>query len=424
MKTDINTDEIKHLYQRLLFATATFIKWLLCSLAAGVIIGLIGTLFYRWLSIAASFRESHPYMLFFLPVAGIVIVFLYRRFGEGDNTGTNLVITAIHSNDKVPVKVTPLIIVSTVLTHLCGGSAGREGAALQVGGSIGNFFADLMNFDDKDTRIMIMCGMSACFSALFGTPVAAAIFSMEVVSVGVMYYAALVPCVISAYTAQGISEMFHITHSEYVIDDIPALNLVNGTKFLVIAIFFALASILLCVVLHKVSKLYGKYFENPYVRVVFAGLFVIALRYIFGTTDFLGAGTAVIEKSFTVRCAWYVFLLKMIFTAFTLGGGFKGGEIVPTLFVGATLGSFLSGIFGLPIAICAACGMVSVFCGVTNCPITSLILAVEMFHMVGLEYCMLCIAVSYLLSGYYSLYNSQKIVYSKYRTEYINRNTH
>jgi H+/Cl- antiporter ClcA len=198
MKTDINTDELKHLYQRLLFASATFIKWLLCSLAAGVIIGLIGTLFYRWLSVAASFRESHPYMLFFLPAAGIVIVFLYRHFGEENNTGTNLVITAIHSNDKVPVKVTPLIIVSTVLTHLCGGSAGREGAALQVGGSIGNYFADLMNFDDKDTRIMIMCGMSACFSALFGTPVAAAIFSMEVVSVGVMYYAALVPCVISA----------------------------------------------------------------------------------------------------------------------------------------------------------------------------------------------------------------------------------
>ena len=193
---------------------------------------------------------------------------------------------------------------------------------------------------------------------------------------------------------------------------------------LLMSVLFACVSILFCVALHTASRLYTTYFENPFIRIFIAGLLMIALRFIFQTTDFLGAGAPVIASSFTARCAWYVFLLKILFTSVTLGGGFKGGEIVPTLFIGATLGSFLSGFFGLPAGLCAACGMVSVFCGVTNCPITSLILAIEMFDMAGMKYCALCIAVSYLLSGYYSLYNSQKIMYSKYRTEFINRNTH
>lgn len=424
MKNLIDTNEFKVLFQRMIFAVSTFMKWLVCSVAAGVIIGLIGTAFYKLLGSVTAFRETHSMILFLLPIAGLLIVFMYRMAGEASNTGTNLVITAIQSNDEVPVHVAPLIIISTLLTHLCGGSAGREGAALQVGGSIGNFFAKLLHFDDKDTRIMIMCGMSACFSALFGTPVAAAIFSMEVISVGVMYYAALVPCVISAFTAQSVAKHFGIAGTHFTVGEVPDFSLISGTKVLLMAIFFAVVSILFCVALHKSAKLYNTYFTNPYIRIAFAGLLVIALRFIFQTTDFLGAGASVIAKSFTIRCAWYVFLLKILFTAATLGGGFKGGEIVPTLFIGATLGSFLSGIFGLPIGLCAACGMVSVFCGVTNCPITSLILAIEMFDMAGMKYCMLCIALSYLLSGYYSLYNSQKIMYSKYKTEYINRNTH
>lgn len=173
-------------------------------------------IFYKLLGLVTVFRETNPWILFGLPIAGLLIVLCYRLAGETRNTGTNLVITAIQSNDEVPVHVAPLIILSTLLTHLCGGSAGREGAALQVGGSLGNFFAKLLHFDDKDTRIMIMCGMSACFSALFGTPIAAAVFSMEVISVGVMYYAALVPCVVSALTAQSIANISalpeHILH--------------------------------------------------------------------------------------------------------------------------------------------------------------------------------------------------------------------
>lgn len=410
--------------QRLKLAVITLFKWLFCSVVCGCFIGSVGAVFHLMLGYVGNLRVEYPFLLFGLPVAGIIIVFMYNIVHEAGNRGTNLVITAIQSNDEVPGRVAPLIIVSTLLTHLCGGSAGREGAALQVGGALGNTFAKLFKFDEKDTRIMIMCGMSACFSALFGTPIAAAVFSMEVISVGVMYYAALVPCVLAAFIAQGISSALGLESTHFVVDEIASFSLINGSKFIIMSILFALASILLCVVLHGTSKLYTDYINNPYIRIIIAGTLVIAMRYIFGTTDYLGAGSDIIARRFVTSCAWYVFLLKMLFTAVTLGGGFKGGEIVPTLFVGATLGSFLAPIFGLPVGLCAACGMVSVFCGVTNCPLTSFILSIEMFGASTMKFTLLCIALSYLLSGYYSLYNSQKIVYSKYKTEYINRRSH
>ena len=410
--------------QRARMAAITLIKWLLCSTLSGAFIGLVGALFYKALQYVTNIRTTYSFTLFLLPAAGLIIVFMYRLMNESNNTGTNLVITAIQSDAEVPVKVAPLIIISTLLTHLCGGSAGREGAALQVGGSLGNFFAKLFHFDDKDTRIMIMCGMSACFSALFGTPISAAIFSMEVISVGVMYYAALVPCIISALIAQGIAGLFGITPTAFVIGELCSFNLSTAVRFIIMSILFALTSIAFCYILHTSAKLYSTYIENPYVRIVIAGILVIALRYITGTTDYLGAGAPIIASSFLSSCAWYVFILKMLFTAATLGGGFKGGEIVPTLFVGAALGSFLAPLFGLPVGLCAACGMVSVFCGVTNCPLTSFIISVEMFGISSIKFVIICIAISYMLSGYYSLYNSQKIVYSKYRTEYINRRSH
>jgi len=266
-----------------------------------------------------------------------------------------------------------------------------------------------------------MSGMSACFAALFGTPITAAVFSMEVISVGVMYYAALVPCVLSAVIASYVAHLLAVPPTAFVVGEIPEMNFINGSKILGMALIFAVASVLFCVVLHKSAQIYGHFFKNTYVRILIAGLLVIVLRFVFQTTDYLGAGANIIAASFMKQCAWYVFLLKMLFTGVTLGGGYKGGEIVPTLFVGATLGSFLSSVFSLPVGLCAACGTVSVFCGVTNCPITSLLLAIELFGSGSMKYCFIAIALSYLLSGYYSLYKSQKIVYSKYKTTYINR---
>lgn len=421
---DIHPDITLETLQRARMAAYTLIKWLLCSSFLGVVIGFVGAVFYKALQYVTNLRTTYSFTLYLLPLAGIIIIFLYRLAHETNNTGTNLVISAIQSNVEVPIKVAPLIIISTLLTHLCGGSAGREGAALQVGGSLGDFFAKLFHFDDKDTRIMIMCGMSACFSALFGTPISAAIFSMEVISVGVMYYAALVPCIISALIAQGIASLFGVTPTTFAIGEACGFNISTGVRFLIMSVLFALVSIAFCYILHTSAKLYSTYIGNPYIRIVIAGIIVIVLRLLFQTTDYLGAGAPMIASSFINSCAWYVFILKMLFTAATLGGGFKGGEIVPTLFVGATLGSFLAPIFGLPVGLCAACGMVSVFCGVTNCPLTSFIISIEMFGLSSMKFVIICIAISYMLSGYYSLYNSQKIVYSKYKTEYINRRSH
>ena len=412
--------KIKHNLRRL----RTAIKWIIFSILSGLLIGMVGIAFYFGMTWVTDTRTAYPWLIFFLPLGGIVIVLLYHLLHDEKDTGTNLVLSAIHSGDEIPLRMAPLIFISTLITHLFGGSAGREGAALQLGGSIGNSLGRLFRFDEKDKHIMIMCGMSACFSALFGTPIASAVFSMEVISVGVMYYAALVPCVLAAFIAQGIASALGLESTHFVVDEIASFSFINGSKFIIMSVLFALASILLCVVLHGTSKLYTDYINNPYIRIIIAGALVIAMRYIFGTTDYLGAGSDIIARSFVTSCAWYVFILKMLFTAVTLGGGFKGGEIVPTLFVGATLGSFLAPIFGLPVGLCAACGMVSVFCGVTNCPLTSFILSIEMFGASTMKFTILCIALSYLLSGYYSLYNSQKIIYSKYKTEYINRRSH
>ena len=213
------------------------------------------------------------------------------------------------------------------------------------------------------------------------------------------------------------------TENFHVMNDLE-LSLVPGLKVVLLAACCAMLSILFCMMLQMGEVFFKKYFSNLYIRICAGGILLILLTLLIGSQDYLGTGMPIIEQALAGNALPWAFLFKMIFTVITISAGYKGGEIVPTLFIGATLGSFLSGFFGLPAGLCAACGMVSVFCGVTNCPITSLILAIEMFDMAGMKYCALCIAVSYLLSGYYSLYNSQKIMYSKYRTEFINRNTH
>lgn len=402
-------------------AFTTLLKWCFISAIIGISMGYTGAFFHKLLEIAAHINEHNRYIIFFLPLAGLFIVWLYNFFGENKNSGTNVVLSAIQAGEKLPFRVAPLIFISTIITHLFGGSSGREGAALQIGGAFGNFLGNLFRFDEKDKHVLIMCGMSSCFSALFGTPLAAAIFSMEVISVGVMYYAALVPCVLSALIARGIVMTFHIPATKMVLGVIPKLNTITGAKLILLGAIFAAVSVLFIICLHGSNELFVKYFPNPYLRIFVAGLIIVALTFLFRTYDYLGTSHHLIEISIINSAGWYVFLLKILFTAITLGSGFKGGEIVPALVIGATLGSFLAPIFNLPLSICVSCGMVSVFCGVTNSPVTSIFLAIEMFGMANIYHCIICIAISYLLSEYYSLYKSQKIVYSKYKTTYINR---
>lgn len=401
-----------------------FAKWVAVSGLIGMGVGLIGTAFYYAMQWAASIRRSHPVVILGLPIAGIAIVWLYHIGKRDNDRGTNTVLSAIRSEDEMPVTIAPLIFISTVLTQLFGGSVGREGAALQLGGSLGNWLGNCFHMSKKDVNVVIMCGMSAAFSALFGTPMAAAFFSMEVVSVGIMYYAALVPCVFSSLIAFEVAQYFGVMGEAMVIVQIPELAIWPAAKIVVLTVLCAGLSVLFCMALHTVSTLGRKWIANPFLRIALAGSLIIVLTVLLQTTDYLGTGMEVIERSIAGEAHPAAFLLKIVFTAVTLGAGYKGGEIVPSFFVGATFGCLTGQLLGISPSLCAAVGMIALFCGVTNSPITSLLIAMEIFGMEALPYFLIGVAVSYMLSGYYGLYQSQKIVYSKYKTEYLNRITH
>lgn len=398
-------------------------KWVLFAILTGSLVGCVSSAFYFLLSYVTSVRQEHPQVIFLLPVAGLIIVALYHFINNDTDGGTNLVISAIHSGDRIPLRMAPSIFLSTALTHLCGGSAGREGAALQIGGSIGNALGDLFKFDEKDTHVMIMCGMSAAFSTLFGTPMAAAIFPMEMVSVGVMYYMALVPCVVSSLTASAVAQCFHIPAEGFSIGGIPEFQPLPIVLGVFVSVLCAFLSIGFCVFLHKTEHLYKRFLKNPYLRIFVGGCIVVLLTLVLNTYDYNGAGMHIIERAIEGEVLPAAFLLKILFTALTLGSGYKGGEIVPTFFVGATFGCLIGQWIGFHPGLCAAIGMVSLFCGVTNCPISSLLISFELFGYDGMPYYLLAIAFSYMLSGYSGLYRSQKIMYSKYKTDFINKHT-
>jgi len=404
--------------------TAITLKWVIFALLTGALVGVVGSAFYFVLSFVNHVRVENSWIIFLLPLSGLAIVALYRFMKYEKDGGTNLVISAIHSGDRIPLRMTPSIFISTALTHLFGGSAGREGAALQIGGSIGNALGKLFKFDEKDTHVIIMCGMSAAFSTLFGTPMAAAIFPMEMVSVGVMYYMALVPCVVSSFTAQGIAYLFGISGEVFSVSDIPTFEIIPSLQVILIAVLCAFLSIAFCGVLHKTETLYKKFFKNPFLRIFIGGLIVVGLTLLIGSNDYNGAGMHIIEDAVAGHVLPEAFILKIVFTALTIGAGYKGGEIVPTFFVGATFGCLLGQFIGLSPSLCAAIGMISLFCGVTNCPISSLLISFELFGYEGMPYYLLAVAFSYMLSGYSGLYRSQKIMYSKYKTDFINRHTH
>ncbi|RKI38178.1 chloride channel protein [bacterium D16-51] len=398
-----------------------FFKWCIFSTIVGLVVGGFSTLFAYCLRQVTDFRTEHPWMLYLLPLAGVVIVFLYGIFQYKNDKGTNMVLSTIHAETELPFKMAPLIFISTILTHLFGGSAGREGAALQLGGSIGNQLGRWFRFDEKDRRIVVMCGMSAAFAAIFGTPVAASIFAMEVVSVGVMYYAALVPCVFSSLIASKVATDMGINPELFTILHIPEFHLVPSIKIILLALCCAALSVLFCMALHGLGDIYRLKLKNPYIRIIFSSCLIILLTVLLQTTDYMGAGVPVIEEAIKGKVKPGAFLLKILFTALTLEAGFKGGEIVPSFFVGATFGCFFGQLLGISPSLCAAVAMVAVFCGVTNCPITSMLIAFELFGYEAVPYFLIAISVSYLMSGYYGLYHDQTIVYSKYKTEYINR---
>ncbi len=399
------------------------LQWILLSAVIGVIVGLVAGAFGYCLGFVTSLRTSYPLLLLGLPFGAVVIVFLYKFILKHRDPGTNLVLSAIQSDEKLPLRMAPLIFISTVITHLFGGSAGREGAALQLGGSIGGGLGDLFHLHSKDDKnIMIMCGMSAAFSALFGTPMAAAVFSMEVVSVGIMHYAALLPCAISSLIARQIAlHLFGIEASSFTLLEMPSFTFVSAFQIALLAVLCGFVSILFCIVLHQSSHLMSHFLKNAYVRALVGGSMLLLLTALVGNQTYNGTGTAMIAACISGEMHSAAFALKIIFTALTLACGYKGGEIIPTFFIGAAFGSLFGNILGFSPSLCAAVGMGALFCGVTNCPLTSLLICFELFGFEGAAFFLLAIGFSYTVSGYYGLYSSQKIVYSKYKSNYIDK---
>ena len=399
-------------------------RGLLFGLVVGLLVGVWGGLFARLLGAANHLREGTGWAMFLLPLAGLLVVWMYRRGGIKTAGGTDLIIQAARGEQPVSRLLAPVIFAATLLTHGFGGSAGREGAALQLGGSLAELVRKGGKLGAEFQDLAIMCGMSAAFSALFGTPMAAAIFSMEVVSVGIMYYAALVPCVISSLIAHAIATSFGVSPDGFPLGKIPDFTIGSAVEISILAILCALVSILFCVMLHGSDHLYKKFFKNPYLRVFVGGCIVVVLTLLVGDQTYNGTGINIIARCMDGTVRPEAFFLKMLFTAATLGAGYKGGEIVPSLFTGAAFGCLFGNVLGFSPTLCTAVGMSAVFCGVTNCPITSLLISFELFGYDGMPYFLLAIAFSYMLSGYFGLYQSQKIVYSKYKTNYINKKTH
>lgn len=395
-------------------AVWTLFQWLVLGVTIGALVGTVGALFGHALIWANAMRKAYPFVVYGLPVGGLLIVALYRGAKNTDDRGTNTIIGALQDGTDISFKTAPLIFISTTITQLVGGSAGREGAALQLGGSIANNTAKLLRFKDSSRKMLIMCGMSAGFSALFGTPLAASFFSIEMACVGYLQLAGLVPCVISAYTGYFMAKLFQIPPEVFPVEAMPALTPVLLLQVVALAVIIGLVSILFCKVLHGAEHAYAHYIKNPYLRIGIAGILLILLTGAMGTRAYLGSGMELIEEIFHHGNAkWYTFLLKILFTAVTLGAGFKGGEIVPSFTIGAALGFVCGSLFGLPVELAAACGMAGLFCGVTNCPVTALLISFELFGFAAMPCYIVVVAVSYLISGYHSLYHKQKFIWSK-----------
>lgn len=411
-----------HYYHSILFNLKIGLRWIFFALLIGIFVGAFSTAFAWVLHHVTEIRALHPQLLYALPIGGLLIVWIYKISGMAKDPGTNVLLSTIHGQDiDVPPFLAPVIFSATTLTHLFGGSAGREGAALQIGGSLGNSLGRLFCMNEGDRKIMVMSGMSAAFAAVFGTPLAAAIFPLEMISVGIMHYSALLPCVFSAFVASQFASNMGISPESFVIQYVPMVDTIDTMKVVILGMLCAAISVLFCVVLKAAGVIYNKNIKNPYLKILAGGLLFVFMVKLLGTMDYCGAGTVLIEEAIQGSCPSYTFLLKILLTAITLGAGFKGGEIVPAFTAGATFGCLFGNLTGFAPSLCAAIGMVSVFCGVTNCPIASMLIAFELFGFQGAGYFLIAIATTYLFSGYKGLYKEQIIVYSKYTPRYINR---
>ena len=394
----------------------TFLKWGLYGLLMGTWGGLLGAGFHHALHFVTHLRGEYNWLIFLLPVGGLLSVGIYTLFRQRSNRGTNEVIDAVLSGGDVSVKVAPTIFLATALTHLFGGSAGREGAALQIGGSTATLISRGLRLGSRDRRVLIMSGMSAVFAGLFGTPLTATLFCMEFVSVGTLFSPALLPCYVSAFTASKVSGLLGVHAEGLLLETVTAVTLGNVWKFLILAVLVSLVGILMCWVFHKAEHLAQHHIPNVWIRIVVGGVLIMGLTLLVGDHRYNGAGMDMALGAAQGNANWFDFIMKMLFTAITLAAGFKGGEIVPTFCIGATFGCVVGGLLGLDAGLCGALGLIGLFCCATNSPFASIILSIEMFGGANLHLFALVCVICFVLSGQGGLYSSQMQIFRKTST--------
>ena len=378
--------------------------WVFIGIVAGILGGIIGSLFHHAVDLATDLRLNFPWLLFMLPAGGVLITFLYRLFRKNGALNTDRILKSARGDEIVPFAIVPLIFISSALSHLLGASVGREGAALQLGGGIGYNLGKVLRLNRKNLRIIVMSGMSAVFAALFGTPVTAVFFAVEVTFMKVMHYGALLSCTVSALFAIKIAQFSGLKPIEFSLALPQELNLLTVLRVSVLAALCAFVSILFIVALRKTSHYAKRVLPNDYFRSFAGGLIIIVLTLIAGSRAYNGAGMDIITLAMNGVARPEAFLLKIVFTAVSVAACFKGGEIVPAFFTGSTFGCSVGGLIGLDPSFGAAIGFVSVFCGIVDCPVASLILAFEVFGGGSPLYFALAVAISHVLSGNFSIY--------------------
>ena len=391
------------------------LKWIFICVLTGIFSGSASAFFLVALEWVTQFREHNNWIIWLLPIGGLYIGWLYHQYGKTVVKGNNLLLEEYENPQKtIPFKMAPMVLASTLITHLFGGSAGREGTAVQMGGAIADQFTRILKLDDSDRKTLIILGISAGFASVFGTPLAGAIFALEVLYFSKISLKSSVLSFLVAYAAYFTVEFWQVEHTHYQIPEIPEMSLHLIPWVIVASIAFGLAAMLFSRTTHFWARLFAKTIEYPPLRPFVGGLVLVIAIYLMGTTQYIGLGIPSIVDSFSNASQSYDFLLKILFTGFTLGAGFKGGEVTPLFFVGATLGSALSLVIPLPIALLAGMGFVAVFSGATHTPIACTVMGMELFGLESGLFIGIACLVAYFSSGSIGIYHSQIVKGAKY----------
>ena len=391
------------------------LKWGIISVLVGSLVGTVSALFLYLLEEATRWREAHTWIIAALPLGGVLIAAGYHYWGQEVVKGNNQLLEEVENPQKIiPLKMAPLVLAGTLLTHLFGGSAGREGTAVQMGGAIADQFTRLLGLKPRDRRLLIVCGISAGFASVFGTPLAGAVFAIEVLVIGRLRYDAIIPSLLAALVGDYVCELYPIHHTAYFIGDVPALDVANFFWALLAGMAFGLAAWLFSGAMHRATDLFATRVPQPLLRPVLGGSLVAGFVFLSGTTAYIGLGIPVLVDAFTTQQAYYVFLLKIALTVITLASGFKGGEVTPLFFIGATLGSALSGLMPLPVGLLAGMGLAAVFAGAANTPLACTLLGLELFGMAAAPYLAIACFIAYVFSGHTGIYRSQVIGRAKH----------